>query len=333
MPALPLEAYHIVGLRSWVGTYLPHRSYPLGGCPSVLSDEDLVTILLWNTIVLHQKTLKDLWTFARLYLRTEFPECPSYSAFVDHCHRVTLPMFHLLQHLLDDKEPIKLGDSTMLPVCKLHRAKQHRVAKKIAAFGKNHQGWHYGFKLHASITLRKTLSAIVLTSASIYDGQVSPAIFNEHTHLGIGDSHYGARVMCEYLWERSCTFVLAPPHYKQKKKIAAPWISDSRSVMRKVRFQDSRVLPSRIIKLIHIHVHCITPITQPVQHQTSSGILLSTVYAFLVMRRFWPSCCRFFGVRDRFWQILRCVWWRLGLCLRRFCLRRWHCRGRPFACR
>jgi hypothetical protein len=167
--------------------------------------------------------MKDIWMFARLHLRETFPKPPSYSAFVEHCHRVTPQMFLLLQHLLSTDEPIKIGDSTMLPVCKLHRADAHRVAKKIAAFGKNHQGWHYGFKLHASITLRKTLSVVVLTPANVYDGQVSPSIFNEKTQLGIGDSHYGARVMCEYLWERSHTFMLAPPHYKQRRKITAPW--------------------------------------------------------------------------------------------------------------
>jgi hypothetical protein len=42
-------------------------------------------------------------------------------------------------------------DSTMLEVCKLVRASRHRVALGIAAFGKNHQSWHYGFKLHAAI--------------------------------------------------------------------------------------------------------------------------------------------------------------------------------------
>ena len=199
MPMLPLEAHDIVGLQSWVEQNLPHRLYPRGGRPSVLSDNDLVTILVWNAIALHQKTMKDIWMFTRLHLRSEFPKPPSYSAFVEHCHRVTPQMFLLLQQLLSTDEPIKIGDSTMLPVCKLHRANQHRVAKKIAAFGKNHQGWHYGFKLHTSITLQKTLSALVLTPASVYDGQVSPDIFNEHTQLGIGDSHYGAKVMCAHL--------------------------------------------------------------------------------------------------------------------------------------
>lgn len=223
MPALPLEEDHIVGLRSWVDQHLPRRFSPCGGRPSILTDSGLVTILTWNAIALHQKTLKDVWMFARLHLRSDFPRLPSYSAFVEHCHRVTPQMFVLLQELLCIGEPIKLGDSTMLPVCKLHRADRHRVAKKLAAFGKNHQGWHYGFKLHTSVTRGKALSAVVLTPADVYDGQISPAIFNESTRLGVGDSHYGAKVMCAYLWERSKTFVLAPPHYKQRGKVTAPW--------------------------------------------------------------------------------------------------------------
>jgi hypothetical protein len=93
MPELPLEADHILGLHVWIGQHLPPHPHPQGGRPSVLSDDDLVTILVWNAIVLHQKTMKDIWTFGRLHLHAEFPQFPSYSAFVEHCHRVTPQMW------------------------------------------------------------------------------------------------------------------------------------------------------------------------------------------------------------------------------------------------
>src|SRR5690606_39503145 len=48
----------------------------------------------------------------------------------------------------------------------------------IASFGKNHQGWHFGFKLHASITLDGRLSGLALTPASMYDAQMIPKILN-----------------------------------------------------------------------------------------------------------------------------------------------------------
>ena len=111
----------------------------------------------------------------------------------------------------------------MLPVCQLKRAEKHKVAAGIAAFGKNHQGWHFGFKLHVSITPNGQLCAVVLTPANIHDAQVMPRILNKKTKLAVGDSTYGASVMGRLIWENYGTIVIAPPHYKQKKKVMTDW--------------------------------------------------------------------------------------------------------------
>lgn len=220
---LPLESHHIVDLFVWVDTRLP-ANLPMGrGRPALLRDSELITLLLWDTIVLHQKTLKDLHTFARIHLTSEFPVLPRYSAFVDHCHRVTPKMFSLLQYLLCAPAPVKIVDATMLQVCRLHRASRHKVAKKIAAFGKNHQGWHYGFKLHASITPDGILCGVALTPANVYDAQMMEHVLSAETKIAVGDTLYGAKVMREYLWELQGTMVISPPFPKQKRKIATPW--------------------------------------------------------------------------------------------------------------
>jgi hypothetical protein len=253
-----LEPHHIVGLRRWVDIHLPtqDRDPSLGGRPSILRDSDLVTILVWNAVAVHQKTVMDVYTFTRLHLHHLFPRLPKYRGFLDQCHRVAPQMYLLLQELLCTEDPIKIGDSTMVPVCKLHRADRHRVAKTVAAFGKNHQGWHYGFKLHLSITLRRELSSVVLTDASVYDGQVSEIIFNTRTKMGVGDSHYGARVMCEHLWERSQTFVLSPPHYKQRRKIMAPW---------QQHFLGERSKIEATIDVLKEHLHLVTSFPRSVR--------------------------------------------------------------------
>jgi len=121
---LSFEFHHIVDLYVWVDELLP-RQLPAGtgGRPPVLRDSELVTLLVWNAVVLHQKTMKNLHEFARLCLDREFPRLLKYSAFVDACHRVTPLMFALLQQLLVIDAPIKYVDSTMLPVCTLKRAK------------------------------------------------------------------------------------------------------------------------------------------------------------------------------------------------------------------
>ncbi len=219
---LSLEAHHIVALRTWVADHLPKQTYPKGGRPPILQDSDLVTLLIWNTLVLHQKPLKDLHTFARLYLSTEFRRLPKYNGFLAHCHRVLPKLWHLLEDLRSHA-CVRLVDSTMLPVCKLHRANRHRVAKSVAAFGYNHQGTHYGFKLHTSVSLDGKLCSFFFTPADVYDGQVLPELIDHRTRLAVGDSHYGGIIMRQFFWERFETIVLASPHYKQKTKMTAEW--------------------------------------------------------------------------------------------------------------
>lgn len=221
---LSLHPQHITDLFVGIDDLLPKQlATAKGGRPAALAHSELVTLLVWNALVLHQKTIKDLHTFTSFYLRSEFPRLPKYEGFLAHCHRVTPLMFSLLQYLLCTDEPIKLVDSTMLPVCTLKRAEKHRVAAGIAAFGKNHQGWHFGFKLHASITQDGKLCGLALTPANAYDAQILPKIINNKTKIAVGDSHYGASVMRRIIWERLGTIIISPPHYKQRKKLMAAW--------------------------------------------------------------------------------------------------------------
>lgn len=219
---LLLLPHHIVDLYVWVDELLPDKlSGP--GRPSILSDSELITLLVWNAAAVHQKTLKDIHRHARLHLKQEFPRLPSYSAFVDHCHRTAPLMFGLLGLLLREEEPVRITDSTMLPVCKRQRADQHKVAQGVAKFGKNHQGWHFGFKLHTSIDLKGRLAGISLTPANAFDAHQMINTLNEFARIAVGDTTYGASVMCRIIWERYGCVVIAPPHPKQTRKITAPW--------------------------------------------------------------------------------------------------------------
>ena len=180
-------------------------------------------MLVWNTLILHHRTIKDLYASMQRYHQAEFPQLPKYNAFLAHCHRLLPRCLNLLQQLLQTTAPLRLMDSTMLPVCKRHRANSHKVCRNIADFGKNHQGWHYGFKLHASIDPQGKLCGIVLTPASHSDTQQIPKILNDHTRVAVGDTLYGARVMREYIWGHYGTIIVAPPYPKQRKRLMAHW--------------------------------------------------------------------------------------------------------------
>ena len=128
-------------------------------------------------------------------------------------------MAKLLKGLLADCSPLRFADSTMLPVCRRVRAKRHRTAKKAAKWGKNWQGWHFGFKLHVSIDYLNHLCAAVITGVNEHDNQVMEKLVNEHTRILVGDSHYGGSVQRRRLWRLFKTTVIAPAHASQKRKI------------------------------------------------------------------------------------------------------------------
>jgi hypothetical protein len=221
---LSLQPHHIVDLYCLVDELLPHSlPNPQGGAPKKLTDSELVTLLIWNVVVVKQKTLKDLWLWMVFYHKKDFPRMPKYRGFVTHCHRVLPQLIWLLQMLLCEEEAVRLMDATMLPVCKTKRADSHRVAAGLAAFGKNHQGWHFGFKLHTSIDPHGRLCGFIITPANVHDAQMMPWILNEHTDIAVGDTTYGASVMGRIIWDDYGTIIVAPPHPKQKKKLMTKW--------------------------------------------------------------------------------------------------------------
>ena len=69
-----LQKHHITDLYVWVDDLLPKELKPLGGRPAILSDSELVTILLWNTIMVKQKTIRDIYQFINDYHKEEFPK-------------------------------------------------------------------------------------------------------------------------------------------------------------------------------------------------------------------------------------------------------------------
>lgn len=194
------------------------------GRPSALSDSEMITALVWCTVQLRSRTIKDIYEFLKLYHRNDFSSLPDYSSFVRHCNRLNPILVSLLSGSLQPESTIQFVDSTMLPVCKQVRADSHKVAKKVAAFGKNHQGWHYGFKLHATINAKGQLCGFYFTPANFHDAQALPYLIRgKMMRIIVGDGGYTASIMRNKLWKENKAFVLAPPHPKQKTKLITKW--------------------------------------------------------------------------------------------------------------
>jgi hypothetical protein len=214
-----LQKHHIVDLFVWVDDSLPKQvSNPAGGRPPAITSSEVLTILICDSLNEPHKTLSAVYS----WIARDYADCfrlPTYKSFVMHVHRNLPAMAWLLQTLLRYDAELRFADSTMLEVCKLIRTDRHKVAKGAAAFGKNWQGWHYGFKLHASIDAQNNLTGICFTPADVYDAQSMEQLIKGNTRVLVGDSHYGASPMRKRLWKKYGIIVIAPPHYKQRKQV------------------------------------------------------------------------------------------------------------------
>lgn len=214
-----LSKQHIVDVFVWVddapASAAKTSTKSRGGRPSVLSDSEVLTILIWDGLTEPHKTLRGLYQWISRDYADYFPHRPAYGNFVAHCHRLLPRLVELLQSTLSTAAPLRFADSTMLEVCRLVRADRHKVAKGVAAFGRNHQGWHYGFKLHASVDPAGRLAAAYFTPANESDVLQLRHLVNARTAVVVGDAGYTAQVTRRHLWRDFRCLVVSPPRPKQ----------------------------------------------------------------------------------------------------------------------
>ncbi len=212
-----LRTHHILPLFCMVDDQLPNRVHR--GRQATLKDSEVVTILAFNLLTVQQQTLRQVYDWVRQYHGSDFPNLPTYQNFVKHCHRLIPTLATVLDSLLASEAELRFMDSTMLEVCRLVRMKYHKVARGHARKGYNHQGEHYGFKLHASIDNDGRLCAYVFSDALAHDSRVIPYPVNERTKVAVGDTGYRSRPLHKKIRKAFGTFILTPPHYKQKKQL------------------------------------------------------------------------------------------------------------------
>lgn len=220
---LKLRSHHIIDLFVLVDDLLPNQEKAKGGRPNLMADSELITALVWNSLKVKSKNLKDLHQWLNDYHSDDFPKIPKYNGFIEQCQRIIPQLILVIQSLLHDKAAIRFMDSTMLEVCKLQRADDHKICKGLAKFGKNWQGWHFGFKLHASIDVEGRLCGLAISPADTHDSRAEPFLLNKHTKLAVGDGTYGGKAMNDHIFEQYGTIVIAPPHPKQNKKLMTKW--------------------------------------------------------------------------------------------------------------
>lgn len=223
MRATPL--HHIVNIYVWVCEVAPDGAKPRGGRPNLLRDSELLTLVIWNAVTeMFSPTLIHLFHWIRDYhvgRGKSVLHLSGYKGFVAQMHRVQGKLQQLLDVVLQSAAPLRFADSTMLEVCRLVRADRHHVARATAAFGKNWQGWHYGFKLHASCTSSGQLCAVRFTAANEADVLQLRHLVNTTTSVVVGDGSYTAQVTRRHLWQDFRCLVVSPPRPKQHWTLAS----------------------------------------------------------------------------------------------------------------
>ena len=187
-----------------------------------MTDLDLLTAIIWDGLCEQHQTIKGMYDWLAREYSSRWPNLPAYETFLRHYQRLTPQISQLLKGCLKTTSPLIFADSTLLPVCANHKAGRHRVARDSANWGRNHQGWTYGFKLHLAVDSALQITALTFSQASQHDSQRMSKLVNPATEVLVGDSHYGIGHWRQKLMHRYGVRIVAPPHYSQKGKLMTP---------------------------------------------------------------------------------------------------------------
>lgn len=105
-----LQKQHIVDVYVWVDDSLakpaPHR-----GRKPILTDSELLTMLIWDGLTEPHRTLHSLYSWIARDYDDCFPRLPAYQNFVAHCHRLLPVLAGLLQATLSSATPLRFVEA------------------------------------------------------------------------------------------------------------------------------------------------------------------------------------------------------------------------------
>jgi hypothetical protein len=168
-----------------------------------LSLSEVMTVL----ILFH---MSDYRTFKHFYfrcvlgdLKKYFPNCVSYSRFVQLTQYALLPLTIFLNGLRGIETGIYYVDSTPIEVCNIKREKRHKVFAGFASKGKSSMGWFFGFKLHLVINNLGEILSCNLTPGNVGDRTPVPKLMVKLSGWLFGDKGYLGQAFLEQLKAQS----------------------------------------------------------------------------------------------------------------------------------
>ena len=177
------------------------------GYRSRLSVSEVMTIV----IAFHGsgfRTFKDFYTRHVLkYWHQAFPNLVSYPRFVELMPWSVMPLACFLKTTFGELTGISFIDSTALAVCHPNRAKQHKVLKAQAGWGKSSVKWYFGLKLHLIINDKGELLAVTLTPGNTDDRKPVPQMAKQLMGKLFGDKGYISQKLFETLYQQGLTLI------------------------------------------------------------------------------------------------------------------------------
>lgn len=171
--------------------------------PCRISLSEIMTIV----ILFHRSEYRNFKYFY-LYvimgaLKKDFPNCVSYTRFVQLMECALMPLTVFLSGLKGRETGLYYVDSTSIEVCHIKREKNHKVFKNLATKGRNSMGWFFGFKLHLVINNLREIMSCSVSKANVDDRKPVPKLMETLNGWLFGDKGYLGQAFMARLKEQS----------------------------------------------------------------------------------------------------------------------------------
>lgn len=141
------------------------------------------------------------------YLKSDFPNLPSYNRFLELKSATVFPLHCYLMTRLGHCTGISFVDSSPLQVCHQKRIHNHKVFKGLAMRGHTSVGYFYGFKLHIVVNDEGELLAYMITQGNIDDRKPVPSLAENLFGKLFGDKGYISSELFEKLMEQGVQLI------------------------------------------------------------------------------------------------------------------------------
>jgi len=191
------------------------------GRKSVLNRAEYITLSIIKQIR-GINTIKDLYEIVKICMHRDFSNLPSYQQFCEglanNFKYVAIIAQLLAQMNKSSTKQEYFIDSSVLEICKPIYNNDVKLGMGIADFGKNLEGWFFGFKLHLIITKNMEIVSFKFSPASTSDiAALDDKMVDGLKGYLIGDKGYISSCKASHFAQKGLTLITRPR--KNMKKV------------------------------------------------------------------------------------------------------------------